>query len=466
MQMRRLSVRSATLRYAVPMILLSRGTAWMRVVYFVLFTTFVAFSGNSANAELLISQPTNSDLIPLDLLLCGGSYPCSNQYTAISSGTLQSVQFYGDAASGNYFNVGITDLTSCGGSPCHAYYWQFAPNNYQAGVTDGVNAMRLYSADASHLHNFYGYSDTINITTGDAIDVSIFPYSIGNNGNCNFSCFQSGTTLGAGTSWYLQAQAAASPTFHDVVDGRVHWSPGTIDMFASFSPKGKTLTEAAQLGNYDHFNWFQIATQYPGHSTPFVDPPPGGLLLQHADNLPFYWDETHCPQCLAEYYLHDPSNISADDRTLTFFDEPGNNLIPLLGDKMSFITQLAAVRLDGTWDALSTYMWSSDYNPACAFVSDLFGSGGDCGGINLARNVEPFPPGGTGGVFDGHEVTDLGALPLEVRELMVSNGATNIPLASVPVPSTISLLIAGICIMTFILLWRRKRSMSSRPTPR
>jgi hypothetical protein len=247
-----------------------------------------------------------------------------------------------------------------------------------------------------------------------------------------------------------------------IVAPAIHWTPGSITMAATFSPKAMTLTEAAQLGGYDHFNWYQIAQEYPGsslsgHPAPFVDPPMdlfglpiGGLGVQRADGLPFYWDETHCFECESKYYLYDPSNTSVDDKTLSFEDLPMDIYIPLLGDKMSFTTQLVGIRSDGTWDALSTFNWSSDYH--CGLI--------DCtGGLLGSRNLDPFPVGGIGGVFNAYEVADLRDLPIHVRELMVRDGATNVPLSNVAEPSTIFLLGNSVLFGVLIHLKRRRSNV-------
>lgn len=261
---------------------------------------------------------------------------------------------------------------------------------------------------------------------------------------------------------------SAKPSFGDyvrnIIQPAIHWTPLDIQMAANFSPVGMTLTDAAKLGGYDHFNWYQIALAYPGsslagHPAPFVDPPTdlfgapiGGLGTQRADSLPFYWDETDCSGCDPRYNLHDPSNTSADDSTLYFDDLPADIYIPALGDTMSFVTQLAGVRSDGTWDALSTFYWSSDYH---CILSDC------SGGLAVSRNLDPFPVGGAGGILDAHEITDLTTLPLNVRDLMAADGATNVPVSSVPEPSTIILLATGL----LFLLLRKCVDASSRLRP-
>jgi hypothetical protein len=272
-------------------------------------------------------------------------------------------------------------------------------------------------------------------------------------------------TLAPGSSISIDVRFTSTPVLGlgeyimSVIKPALKWSPGTIDMSATFEPVGRTLTQAAELGGYDHFNWYQIATEYPGsslllHPAPFVDPPYGrwwgGLGAQFADTLPFYWDETDCFGCEAEFNLHDPSNTAPDDKTLRFSDLPANNFISVFGGKMSFTTYLAGIRSDGTWDALGAYNWSSNYH--CD--PDEVPAASDCGGLAAARNLTPFPIGGTGGILDASEVFDLADLPLNVRELMVLDGAANVSATPVPEPASLFLVASGLC----ALLVRSARS--------
>lgn len=248
--------------------------------------------------------------------------------------------------------------------------------------------------------------------------------------------------------------------------------PGRTDIFATFTPNfGLTLTEAADIGGYDHFNWYQIAIEYPGPallvpSAPFVDPLRGITVGgQRSDNLPFYWDEEICAGCDPELQLS--SNISANDRVLSFSDAPGNTFIPLFGPEMLFTTSLVGVREDNTFDELFTFLWSSSYNPLCEndipYVDILNAETCDGGLVvqpQLARNTQPWPEdAGTGGILDVRPIEDLRELPLDVRMLMVQDGGQNIPLdaAEVAEPSALSLFVVGLLGMGLLISWYQRR---------
>ena len=185
---------------------------------------FVASSrGSPLNVRLVregtkatISQTNASTSVTADGLNCGSTYPCNVAYTASESGILNSLNFQGQTDSGSFFVVTIFNETKCAaeslGSLCNKYRWEFAPNNYVIGITEGIGSMHSYTVTSSHLHNFYGNSDTINIASGDTFTVLIFPYS--NFFPCSaISCYHTGTLLsdssGISARWFLSAYVSS-----------------------------------------------------------------------------------------------------------------------------------------------------------------------------------------------------------------------------------------------------------------
>jgi hypothetical protein len=231
-------------------------------------------------------------------------------------------------------------------------------------------------------------------------------------------------------------------------------TPGDIEFGGMFRPPpGMTLAQVASLGGFSHFNWFQQVTEYPGYDVPFVDPHSGGLPggAVWADDLPFYWDEKSCPLNLPIYCDQEMQlSENVENGFLLFSDIPRNSNIPEKGSKMTFITSLAGVRSDGTFELLGQpKMWSSDYHCSLTFLLCS-------GGVSTSRNLTPYTEGGVGGIFDVVDVTDIMELPYGVRLQMVQSGATNVPLTEVPEPSTIALIgMALLSLFGFGMMRRR-----------
>jgi len=139
-------------------------------------------------------------------------------YTASASGFLNSLSFQGQTDSGSFFSVFVFNNTRCVaeglGSYCQKYQWNFAPNNYVSGIADGTGSMNVYTLMAANLRNFYGYSDTISIASGDTFAFEIFPYS--KFQPCQtIPCYSTGIlssdTTGISARWYLVADVSPIP---------------------------------------------------------------------------------------------------------------------------------------------------------------------------------------------------------------------------------------------------------------
>jgi hypothetical protein len=252
-----------------------------------------------------------------------------------------------------------------------------------------------------------------------------------------------GTTTGSGFStidqfFVLEGGTATAdllgrfvPACEPIVNGATSVSISGPTITATFMPNfNLTISQAAALCGYDHFNWYQVVTQAParvvppGLTVPFVDPPTGGgpQFGGFADNLPFYWDEQGSTG--TGYHLQD--NLTAANKLL-YEDTPAQ---PLNANEfLGFTTALAGVLPDNTWDTLYVFRWKSNFN-------------GTSGGVTPFRNISPPDPGGTGGVFDLQLDLNPDEVPEEVRNLMERDGSRNAsttiePAAKVPEPSTL-----------------------------
>lgn len=259
-------------------------------------------------------------------------------------------------------------------------------------------------------------------------------------------------------------------SFADVVRGQVKITPAGAMMQAHFTPGfGLSLTDAAHLGGFDHFNWVQVNTKYPGIelstvvptcglglapvTTPFIDPVVGGMGARPADSLPYYWDEGPlpfgCPSSANNgYKLSDNIESVADvqnhtvypDRRLDFSDEPNDNFIDWgLGNEMDFITNLVGVRSDGSWQPLVTWYWSSDNHSANT--------------DSLAQNIDPVVDT-TGGILGYQVLDDPLDVPDNVLALYVQNGMR----VDAPEPLTLSMFAAGLVGLGI----RRRRALRPR----
>lgn len=216
--------------------------------------------------------------------------------------------------------------------------------------------------------------------------------------------------------------------------------PYVIDkgMYATFRPNfDLTLTEAADLCGYDHFNWYQvithISTTHPFRAkndpdtspvAPFIDPALGGWTYESGnDLLPFYWAEGGAApeeKLLSTY---------TSSTSLLFMDTPSWPGLPY-EDFIGFTTMLVGVLADNSWDALYSWNWKTTFT----------GTTGDTGRLN---NIIPFDPdSGTGGVTILKKDLTASDIPKIVRDLMEKDGARNLEVkSSISVP--INLLLRG-----------------------
>jgi hypothetical protein len=226
--------------------------------------------------------------------------------------------------------------------------------------------------------------------------------------------------------------ANVSVTGCDRLASHVHFFASGPTLRGSFQP-GRTLESVATECGYHHFNWFQVVTADPfppdGRPVPYIDPPNGGGVAfgGFADNLPFYWDEQGATG--TRYHLFDnlfPFNIPTSARTgLSYTDTPAD---PRLSgaQTIDYITTLAGVMPNGSWDGLYTVTWSTNY------TGPLIGTGGIIN-LSVRRNIlEPAILDDSGGVSSLVLNANLNQLPIEARRLMLANGAANI----VPEPSS------------------------------
>ncbi|MBK7954694.1 MAG: hypothetical protein IPK02_12475 [Candidatus Accumulibacter sp.] len=224
------------------------------------------------------------------------------------------------------------------------------------------------------------------------------------------------------------------------------------------APTGQaSLSEAAALLGFDHFNWLQLVnTPHPPTdihgvqlSNVFYDPPPGGYPTPPiwADNFVYYWNEAIPSPVPANYrsgtYVGDNSTID----TLSFEDLPSLQYRP--GEYTQFTTHLVGVKSGNKYSVLSTFSWKSNYYK------------GDGSGAVFSALVDSMIdyPDSSGGVFDVQENIPLESLPETYREFLVGLGADNIRLSeSVPEPAVASLFLVG----GFSLVYFRRRTMVRR----
>jgi len=149
----------------------------------------------------------------------------------------------------------------------------------------------------------------------------------------------------------------------------------------------KTLADAAATRGFDHFNFVQLVTEYPGgilsgclEDVSFLDPPSGGCTIPNikADDLPFYYDEGD-DWVGTEFYIGDRFLKGVDrsinelvDVGVTFDDQPFSPYASA-ESPMSFVLFPVGVYPDGTYETLVTeaLFWTSDNNFFSGNVSVL-----------------------------------------------------------------------------------------------
>jgi hypothetical protein len=319
-----------------------------------------------------------------------------------------------------------------------------APNSglgYADTWTADLNSIRNGSIDGrfriDNIYNLYGAStfDT-SLFSASAVRIEYrqhFPLQDKYLGSAVISSI----ALNETTIW-------SAPTIQQIIDGAIRFNV-TADnkgIVGSFTPNlGMTLSQAATAGGYDHFDWLQINTAYPGGFclippvfSPFIDPPSGCAVPSVvADSLPFYWDENFA-NALPGYRLED--NISSNGAALSFVDYPcdASPLMLLPGAQMSFHTYLAGVRKDNTYDIISKpEIWSSNNTP--------YRDGIQC----LGRNITP-PVDVTGGAT-ASGFGSLRDVSVAERVLVAQSGGTF--LSAVPESSPRSLM--GVALFACLL---------------
>lgn len=184
------------------------------------------------------------------------------------------------------------------------------------------------------------------------------------------------------TSYNLVGALDDPKTLNNIFDNAVNAEVSGTGISAEFKPNfNLSLSEAAQLAGYDHFNWISIVTYdsilndptaLPEEldqirdqngdlpTVPYVDPPHGGYAYQAEengfpvkDNLDWFLDEEYT----LTYVLGEKGiNTVLDSMTI---DIDGNGEKDVMwmwdypaGSNMRFTTSLVGVRSDGTGDIL------------------------------------------------------------------------------------------------------------------
>ncbi len=258
------------------------------------------------------------------------------------------------------------------------------------------------------------------------------------------------STVGTyGSNPYLDTVIKNAVTFDSSANGK--------GIVGSFDPS-LGLPIAATLGGYDHFNWVQVITRWPGFfcasplvTAPFLDPVLGGCTIPdlNADALPFYWDEG--PGSFDPGYTM-LENI--ENNVLLFVDYPHNSFIIPGLNNMEFFTYLAGVNSDGSYDLLTMpYYWLSNVSPLI--------EGGGSGPPQVTRNIDPNLSG-EGSVFGGRE-GNFNDISQEQLILLRDSGARNVDhlIAPVPLPSSGTALLLCLLLLSLLSYGYIKRSQDS-----
>lgn len=227
---------------------------------------------------------------------------------------------------------------------------------------------------------------------------------------------------------------ASSEIFAGAVRNRLtnfrNGNPKTVEL--TFTPNfGFSLSEAASIAGFDHFNWISVVKWAPlGGPFPMLDGI--GNTSGGFDTAPYYWEEVPGSGNDPRYVVGNARN-TPDKNTLVFEDTPGLGFPFYDGARpFEFITSLVGVRSQINWEIIpgTTWAWKSNNNGL---------SGGVFDPVHLGT-IDPLP-WSEGSTFD---LTQIGVseIPAEVLSLLAANGAQNIP--AVPEPSISSLLLLGL----------------------
>jgi hypothetical protein len=205
----------------------------------------------------------------------------------------------------------------------------------------------------------------------------------------------------------------------------------TTQIRAQFIPKQHlTLTTAACLLGYDHFNWYQRVYQDPYYyeyatSLPYTDPPHfkppdsttvnllpyevcdqnGNVIqqtLEPADDMPFYYNEG--ASYPGYFSINSHNSSSTDGRTLDFGDDPCDGRLAGTSNNLEFYTFLVGVNavdsvsFDAPQRQLLNFHWNSNWTGPggvggihiyhAAFI-EYAGTNGSSGVFGIQTNLEP-----------------------------------------------------------------------------
>ena len=273
----------------------------------------------------------------------------------------------------------------------------------------------------------------------------------------------------------LNSISISTPSFKDIIRNGVA-KPYNLEQssngimrewnVASFMPNyGLTLDEAAAIGGFDYFNWYQVISEdtpldrcisdittcnnidfnASGDilSLPYEDPPLGGYFQQPDDKLLGYWNasESTTPEIGALPAIMTPTSLS-------FYDSPCIN--GQVGDHYLFDTYLAGVDKNGMASIFignnTSFRWKyTQLSPS------------ECGGIsNLKTNLSDII-GPNEGTFE--QIGFLTSNNISANELsyITRQGINIVSLdsVSVPEPSMLFLLSGGFAAIMF--MGRKKR---------
>lgn len=184
------------------MILISRAGTYLTAI--LLGGFFVLMLPLTSHAALLVEQSDFSQVMTASDPSVGSFVSCY-QYTAERSGDVDNISFYQNVDTSRFPYVNLRNVTAAAGGNQNLFSWEYAPNNYQAGVADGTGQMERYTLPSTRLRNFYGGSQTIHIEMGDNLLLCLGSYSKPDNFPKSYGASQ---TLGDGTNAFLQINTA------------------------------------------------------------------------------------------------------------------------------------------------------------------------------------------------------------------------------------------------------------------
>jgi len=280
-----------------------------------------------------------------------------------------------------------------------------------SGLTVGGSAIVPYGTYSYRVRAFKGTTDSNPSNTTTSWQIALF------STQCHLDMFGS-VICGAQTS----------------LDSSKRTNDNTI--LAQYKPQPSvTVGQVARTFGYDHFNWVSIINHFKVPRTvsdaagnllkaPWIDPPLGGYgspIFQPSDDLPYYWDENTVkgadPRLALGALFSGGDQKSSED---TFFRDLAHDPLIPPGDYIGFFTTLVGVKTPvgvspPDYTALSSFAWYTTYTDST-------------GGVGRLSNVDPPTNPGTGGIFNA-SVVGTDDLPLDIRQLLVQNGAQGVSTA-------------------------------------